>query len=59
MKQDRTILVHYMLSMPIVRVMDDRLMDKSCKSAKTWRAPTLVADEQANTKHGNQMTSLI
>ena len=31
----------------------------SCKPAEAWRTPSLVADGHADTKHGNQVTSLV
>lgn len=46
-------------SMPIVGVVDGGLSATSYKAAEAWRAPALIKDALADTKHGNQVTSLI
>ena len=48
-----------MSGLPIVGVVDGGLTANSYKSAEAWRAPAFVVDAHADTKHGNQVTSLI
>ncbi|MCR8548478.1 S8 family peptidase [Salipiger sp. P9] len=48
-----------MSGLPIVGVVDGGLTANSYKSAEAWRAPAFIADVHADTKHGNQVTSLI
>tara|TARA_R110000796_G_scaffold68137_1_gene156208 strand:+ start:11603 stop:13876 length:2274 start_codon:yes stop_codon:yes gene_type:complete len=48
-----------MSGLPIVGVVDGGLTANSYKSAEAWRAPAFVSDAHADTKHGNQITSLV
>lgn len=45
--------------MPIVGVVDGGLSAVSYKSAEAWKAPAFVGDGQADTTHGNRVTSLV
>ncbi|MEW5421933.1 S8 family serine peptidase [Amorphus sp. 3PC139-8] len=45
--------------LPIVGVVDGGLSAVSYKSAEAWKAPPLVPDSAADTKHGNWVTSLV
>lgn len=48
-----------MTAMPIVGVVDGGMTAGSYQHAEAWRAPPLVADSDADTKHGNWITSLV
>ena len=48
-----------MSDLPIVGVVDGGLSAASYRHAEAWRAPALVSDGVADTKHGNRVTSLI
>ena len=48
-----------MLALPIVGIVDGGLKAASYLHAEAWRAPPLVKDGAADTKHGNQVTSLV
>lgn len=48
-----------MSGLPIVGVVDGGLTANSYKPAEAWCAPPFVTDGHADTKHGNQVTSLI
>jgi hypothetical protein len=48
-----------MSGLPIVGVVDGGLTANSYKSAEAWRAPAFIPDAHADTKHGNQVTSLV
>ncbi|MEQ8693783.1 MAG: S8 family serine peptidase [Gammaproteobacteria bacterium] len=45
--------------LPIVGVVDGGLSAASYKPAEAWKAPPLVPDTAADTKHGNRVTSLV
>ncbi len=45
--------------MPIVGVVDGGLTASSYKAAEAWKAPAFVKDGQADTVHGNRVTSLV
>ena len=44
---------------PIVAVVDGGLTSSKYKPAEAWAAPPFVADGVANSKHGNQVSSLV
>lgn len=46
-------------ALPIVGVVDGGLTAASYHTAEAWRAPPLVRDSDADTLHGNRVTSLI
>jgi hypothetical protein len=48
-----------MTGLPIVGVVDGGLTASSYLPAEAWRVPPLIGDRHADTKHGNQVTSLI
>lgn len=48
-----------MTMLPIVGVVDGGLTAASYRHAEAWRAPPLVADSAADTRHGNWVTSLV
>ncbi|MDE0307011.1 MAG: S8 family serine peptidase [Albidovulum sp.] len=48
-----------MTTLPIVGVVDGGLKAASYKNAEAWRAPALVKDGTADTRHGNRVTSLV
>lgn len=48
-----------MTTLPIVGVVDGGLTAASYRHAEAWRAPPLIADGAADTKHGNWVTSLV
>ncbi len=48
-----------MSGLPIVGVVDGGLTANSYRPAEAWRAPPYVSDGHADTKHGNQVTSLV
>lgn len=48
-----------MAGFPIVGVVDGGLSANSYISAEAWRAPALVPDSVADSRHGNQVSSLI
>lgn len=48
-----------MTMLPIVGVVDGGLTAASYRHAEAWRAPPLVADGAADTRHGNWVTSLV
>lgn len=48
-----------MTSQPVVGVVDGGMMAGSYRNAEAWRAPPLVPDNAADTKHGNWVTSLV
>ncbi len=48
-----------MTTLPIVGVVDGGLTATSYRNAEVWRAPPLIADGEADTQHGNWVTSLV
>ena len=48
-----------MSALPIVGVVDGGLTARSYLPAEAWRAPPLLPNGNADTRHGNQITSLI
>ncbi|MXY33095.1 MAG: S8 family serine peptidase, partial [Boseongicola sp. SB0664_bin_43] len=48
-----------MAALPIVGVVDGGCTAASYSHAQAWRAPPLVADELADARHGNRVTSLV
>ena len=48
-----------MSKQPIVGVVDGGMTAASYKAAEAWKAPPLVSDAVADTKHGNRVSSLI
>ena len=48
-----------MASFPIVGVVDGGMTAASYRVAEAWRAPALIRDGAADTRHGNRVTSLI
>ncbi len=48
-----------MTTLPIVGVVDGGLTAASYRHAEAWRAPPLIADGEADTQHGNWVTSLV
>lgn len=46
-------------TMPVVGIVDGGLTAASYKPVEVWRAPPFVKDAQADTVHGNQVTSLV
>lgn len=52
-------LPSHMSNLPTVGVVDGGLTASSYQSAVAWRAPALIKDGHADSKHGNLVTSLI
>lgn len=48
-----------MADMPVVAVVDGGMTAGSYGPAEAWRAPAFVRDSQADTVHGNRVTSLV
>jgi hypothetical protein len=48
-----------MPAFPIVGVIDGGMTAASYRHAEAWRAPALVGDAAADTRHGNRVTSLV
>lgn len=58
-REPNPLLQSDMSRFPIVGVVDGGLTATSYRPAEAWRAPPFIPDGQADTKHGNQVTSLI